>query len=355
MTKILVIEDDKLIQNNLFDLLTSEDYSVACANNGVEGITKVQEFFPDLIICDIMMPGLNGFEVLRELQKDDETAGIPFLFLTAKTEMENLRHGMRLGADDYLLKPFDVDEILEAIKTRIRKKEIYNERLKQMQHQIAHKIPHDLRTPLVPILGYAEMIESEDDIELIKEMIKTIKASGKTLHNRIEKFLLYKDLLLNEFSKSEDITNAGTTKITTELVSFFSSSIHDAYKSNERVDLEIETSDLKISEWYLKIALVELIENGLRYSDKDSSVKVKGSVSNDYYTINIIDEGKGMTQNQINSIGAFKKFTEDSIPEHGFGLGLVIVEKIISLHNGSFEIKSEVDKFTECIIKLPIV
>jgi len=354
MNKILVIEDDKLIQNNLYDLLTSEDYSVDCASNGIEGIEKVNEFYPDLIICDVMMPKLNGFEVLEELQKDNSTATIPFLFLTAKTEMQNLRQGMRLGADDYLLKPFDVEEVLEAVKTRIRKKEINNNKLKQMQEQIAHKLPHDLRTPLVPILGYAEMIESEDDIDQIKSMIKTIRTSGKVLQNRIEKFLLYKDLLLNEINKSDEISHPAPTQISSDLVSYYSSSIPEEFRDSERIKINIQPSLLAINDWYLKIVFTELIENGLRYSDENSTVDIEGIIKEDRYNIKITDSGKGMTKDQIKSISAFNKFSEDSIPESGFGLGLAIVEKLITLHGGTFSISSAVGKYTECIIALPI-
>lgn len=354
MNKILVIEDDKIIQNNLLDLLTSEDYSVECAGNGQEGINKVKSFNPDLIICDVMMPQLNGFEVLEELQKDNSTAGIPFLFLTAKTEMENLRQGMRLGADDYLLKPFDVDEVLEAVKTRMRKKKLNDEKIKQMQEQIAHKLPHDLRTPLVPILGYAEMIEGEDDIEQIKAMIRTIRTSGKVLQNRIEKFLLYKDLILNEIDIPDEILKPVPTEVSNNLVLYYSSSLPEEYKDNSRIDINVETTSLLVSDWYLKVLFTELIENALRYSEKENTISVTGKKKENYYEVSIKDSGKGMTQEQIDSITAFKKFTEDSIPESGFGLGLIIVKKVVSQHRGIFSIKSEVDKYTDCVFTLPL-
>ena len=355
MCKVLVIEDDKLIQNNLFDLLTSEEYTVLCANNGIEGIEKVQSFYPDLIICDIMMPELNGFEVIERLQKDNDTAGIPFLFLTAKTDMENLRQGMRLGADDYLLKPFEIDELLESIKTRIRKNNVNKTRIKQMQDQIAHKIPHDLRTPLVPILGYAEMIEGEEDIDEIKKMIKTIRKSGKILHNRIEKFLLYKDLVIREINKSGEMINIIPTEINNELVSFVSSNIPEEYKSPERINVNVEHTLLKINQWYLQIAISELVENSLKYSHKDCQVFINGTQHKNSYELTIKDSGIGMTPNQINSITAFKKFNIDSIPEPGLGLGLAIVQKIISFYGGSLTLSSSIGEYTECKIVLPTV
>lgn len=192
MTKLLVIEDDPVLRNNICDLLESDGYVIECAEDGIIGVEKVRETLPDLIVCDIMMPGLNGYEVLEELQKDPETATIPFIFLTAKVEMENLRIGMKLGADDYLFKPFEINELLETVSIRLKKKENNERKIEQIQEQITAKIPHELRTPLVPILGYCQLIDEEEDINVIKDMVKTIRRSGKILRGTIEKFLIIK-------------------------------------------------------------------------------------------------------------------------------------------------------------------
>ena len=172
--KILVIEDDPRLRENIFEILEAEGYEVDFAENGLIGIEKVEKFLPDLIISDIMMPEVNGFEVLEKLLDSPKTASIPFIFLTAKVEVDSLRRGMNLGADDYIFKPFHIEDLLNAVKRRLSKKEIYNTKIKEMQEQIALKIPHELRTPLVPILGYSEMIGDETDIDEIKAMAKVI-------------------------------------------------------------------------------------------------------------------------------------------------------------------------------------
>lgn len=119
--KILIIEDDKDVSINLETLLFEEGYTVFTAVDGVDGINKVKELKPDLIICDIQMPKMTGFEVIKTLSFLDEISTIPFLFLSARVEASDIRDGMRLGADDYLLKPFDTDELLETIKNRLLK------------------------------------------------------------------------------------------------------------------------------------------------------------------------------------------------------------------------------------------
>jgi CRP-like cAMP-binding protein/CheY-like chemotaxis protein len=119
--KILIIEDDPFVRENTAELLELANYEVETAENGKFGIEKAKNFNPDVIICDIMMPELDGYGVLYLLSKDTATASIPFIFLTAKSERNDMRKGMELGADDYLTKPFEESELLNAIEIRLKK------------------------------------------------------------------------------------------------------------------------------------------------------------------------------------------------------------------------------------------
>ncbi len=121
--KILVIEDNLEVRENVSEILELSNYEVVQAENGKEGVRAAKRDLPDLILCDIMMPEMDGYEVLYMLGKDDHTEAIPFIFLTAKAEKEDFRHGMSLGADDYLTKPFDDMELLGAIEKRLAKYE----------------------------------------------------------------------------------------------------------------------------------------------------------------------------------------------------------------------------------------
>ncbi|WP_111707931.1 response regulator [Lutibacter citreus] len=121
MKKILLIEDNQDVRENTADILELENYDVVTAENGKIGVKMALEYIPDIILCDIMMPELDGYSVFESLSKNSKTASIPFIFLTAKTEKTDVRKGMNLGADDYLTKPFDENELLEAIECRINK------------------------------------------------------------------------------------------------------------------------------------------------------------------------------------------------------------------------------------------
>jgi len=125
MKKILLIEDNPDMRDNTAEILDLANYVVITAENGKIGVDLAKQEKPDLIICDIMMPDLDGYGVLHILSKDPKTAGVPFIFLTAKAEKSDMRKGMNLGADDYLIKPFDKMELLNAIETRLKRNEFF--------------------------------------------------------------------------------------------------------------------------------------------------------------------------------------------------------------------------------------
>jgi len=119
--KILLIEDDLVLLNNINDILEEEGFSVKTESDGKNGIKTAKNWLPNLIICDISIPEKNGYEVLKAILKYDKTKKIPFIFLTAKVEKEDIRKGMQLGADDYIFKPFDLDDLLNSINMRLEK------------------------------------------------------------------------------------------------------------------------------------------------------------------------------------------------------------------------------------------
>jgi DNA-binding NarL/FixJ family response regulator len=122
-TRILVVEDERPMRRNLVTILKMESFDVFEAEDGRKGLAAAREHGPDLIFCDITMPGLDGHGVLRELRADPKTAGIPLVFLTARGDKRDFRTGMNLGADDYLVKPVQVDELLQVIRTRLRRQQ----------------------------------------------------------------------------------------------------------------------------------------------------------------------------------------------------------------------------------------
>ncbi len=125
MRRSLIIEDDSFIRENVSEALRLSGYETFAASNGKEGLEIALKIIPDLIICDIMMPIMDGYEVKKALGEKTETKSIPFIFLTAKAETKELRYGMALGADDYIVKPFEIKDLLKSIEMRFEKIESY--------------------------------------------------------------------------------------------------------------------------------------------------------------------------------------------------------------------------------------
>ncbi len=158
MKKILVIEDNEKVRNNIAEILELSNYKVFTANEGKSGVEIALKENPDLIVCDIMMPVLDGYGVLHLLNKHKETYGVPFIFLTAKSEKADFRKGMEMGADDYLTKPFDGIELLNAIEIRLKKSESLKTSDQQSKEQINNFIDSARQT------GNLQLISDEREV-----------------------------------------------------------------------------------------------------------------------------------------------------------------------------------------------
>ena len=168
MKKILVIEDEPAVRANILELLEAEDFDAVGAENGFMGAMWAQEHLPDLIICDVMMPEINGYEVLGALRQVQATAAIPFIFLTAMVDKADIRQGMDLGADDYLTKPFTRAELLGAIASRFNKQEAV-----MKQYQTERERAEKLQKKVLELQQY---VENQEDIlkQLQQEMRNTV-------------------------------------------------------------------------------------------------------------------------------------------------------------------------------------
>jgi len=225
LKKILIIEDEKQLLNNISILLKSENFDVVTARNGREGIYLAAEEKPDLIICDIMMPGMDGYDGLEELGKDRITSLIPFIFLTAKVEIGDLRKGMELGADDYLFKPFKSEELIKAINTRLNKFEIVkasvlNEKKINTEGQKTKKYKPDdnifFRLPnssVIIAVGKIKYIEADNQYTYVvqednkhilirRSISKWEEILPETLFIRIHRSTIINTLYINKIEKS---------------------------------------------------------------------------------------------------------------------------------------------------------
>ncbi|MBI1938318.1 MAG: response regulator [Ignavibacteriales bacterium] len=353
--KILIVENEIGVRDNLRIILESNGYNVVLSSDGRQALAELEQSIPDIIVADIMMPNLNGIELYKIIKEKYTHTEIPFIFLTAKNDIKSIREGMSLGVEDYITKPFDMDDLLKSIGIRLAKKEKLDEPNKLLRNDIMKYVPHELRTPLVPILNLSEYLLSEiDSLEKneIKEVINQINLAGHRLLNRVEKFLLFTELETLE-------KESGVFSVTAYIDEDFIAGI--IYKSQilrtflPLVDFSVSPASLKIHEYYLSILFKELIENAAKFSDRKNKIKVHGGKNNSGYCLEITNYGTGMTNEEIASINAFKQFNREIVNQEGNGLGLAIVRKIVDLFNGEIFFESGKDNHTTVKIFLPLV
>lgn len=369
MKTILIIEDTDFISETIATTLRFEGYNTVVADDGMMGLEAIAEHKPDLILCDVSMPRLDGFGVLTELRKNKALGTIPFIFLTAKAEKADMRRGMELGADDYLTKPFTAAELIAAVTTQIEKQkkvaQHYEEKLEELRGNISYALPHEFRTALNGILGYSDIIidiarlskagEALDADELL-EMAAAIKESGRRLHKMTENFLVYTQIT----------SIAGKPDAIAELRKFSVENVGEiiadiamiaARDTSREADLDLHVCEahLQISSENLYKIMQELLTNAFKFSEAGTTVSIEAVLADGVYNIRIHDKGRGMSASQIEGIGAYNQFRRDVYEQQGVGLGLVISKMLTELHDGKFSIESTLNSHTIITVVLPVV
>ena len=362
--KILLIDDSEFILESTATLLMFEGYDVITAANGTKGIELAESVLPDLIICDVNMPGISGYDVVEQIRANEKTAMIPFIFLTALTDKAKMREGMEKGADDFLTKPFSKAELTSAINAQWQKyskvETKVQEKVESVGKNLNYALPHEFRTVLSQLVGSAKLIknnindlEKDDIVEIADEMVAIVTRLTRITDN----FLLYMKLE-NSANSPEAIQQSRQNK-TDEPVVMFSDIAEIVSSRHERageIDIKNVVFDIAIgmsSDLFHKL-VDELIDNAFKFSKKGTPVVIDSKLANGNLLISITDQGIGMTQEQIREIGAFMQFQREEFEQQGVGIGLTIAKKIIELHGGNLNIASEKDKGTTIDFMLPL-
>lgn len=363
MKKILVVEDAQSLRKDILEMLGFEGFEVAGAENGIVGVQRAREFNPDLIICDIMMPGLDGYGVLEELRKDPSTATIPFIFLTARTDRVDIRQGMELGADDYLTKPFTAAELLATVSARLEKSaklaEAAERKMESLRGNIILALPHELRTPLNVILGFSDLLMLDAgsmEATRVAEMAHHINVAGMRLYRLIENYLLYAhtEILINDA--------AGSARLRQSLligpeshIERYATQRAEQHKRAADVTFDLEPiRAIAMIEEYLKKIVEELVDNACKFSEEASPITVTARNKGDVYHLCVSDKGRGMTPEQVSAVGAYMQFERRVYEQQGTGLGLAICRRLAELHGGALTIESQPKQGTTVCVTIPI-
>jgi two-component system sensor histidine kinase/response regulator len=363
MAKILVVEDELPILENILDILELEGHQVLGAHDGRAGLELARQHLPDLIVSDIMMPEMDGYGLLLALREDSATATIPLVFLTAKADRSAMRQGMELGADDYLTKPFTPAELVALVNARLERRatvaQEYEKKMEDLRGNLFRMLPHELRTPLATVIGYSELIlyDAPDlSPKRLISMVESIHQAGLRLHRLIENFLMHSQIELLK-------TNPALLKQMQAMwvdepdAIIRSQAKRTADELDRQTDLALlmgDQSPVLVATDSLKKIVLEVVENAFKFSEPGQPVEVEAGVENSVYCLRVRDHGRGMTPEQIASIGAGMQFERALYEQQGAGLGLIIALRLADLHNGALTIDSRPNDFTAVQVTLPL-
>lgn len=361
MKKILVIDDEAWLREMMLLALRQRGFEVIEAENGEKGVETARRELPDLVLCDINMEKLDGYAVLSALRSTPSTASIPFILMTGLADQAGMRHGMELGADDYLPKPFTIEGLYAAVEARLKKAKTIREeaerKLADLRDNISMMLPHELRTPLNGILAYGEILTSDAQSLQpgeIAEMGQVIYESGKRLERLIENFLIYAQLeLLNSDPQHLHTLLRKQTKLPAKLIEEHARTQAQLARRPADLNLALNEVPVPMSEEYLTKIVDELVQNAFKFSPANSAVRVTLAENVNSIALTVSDSGRGLSPEQISKIGAYMQFDRKLHEQQGLGLGLTICHRLTELHGGTLTIQSDPGTGTSVTVKLP--
>jgi len=361
---ILVVEDDLSMLAGVKEMLQFAGYEVITAEDGLAGLRALQQTRPDLIISDIMMPGMDGYEFLRKVRENPKWLDIPIIFLTAKGEKADIRLGKQLGVDDYLTKPFDTEDLLVAVEAKLKRSRelqaVAEDLLTQLRRGILDTLSHELRTPLTLIHGYAELISEETGLgaEELKSFLRGLRTGSERLNRLVEDLLLLISLETGEMA--EDFARR-QQRVSTEAIVRQVALIYRSELSRRgsplRLTVELPESlpEVMGDMEYLVDALSRLVDNAIKFSKPEGGeIRLRASQDGAWVRLEVEDEGIGIPAAELPRLfQPLYQVNRKRMEQQGAGVGLAIAKGLVELHGGRIEVESEEGVGSRFSILLP--
>lgn len=349
MKKILVIEDTPAMRELIVDTLSTHDFQCVSADDGLSGIEAARRYHPDLVICDIHMPRMDGYGVLEAIRTELSMSTMPFIFLTGATERTDIRRGMELGADDYLTKPFTIQELMASVTAQFEKQATIqresNRRLEELRGNITMALPHELRTPLNGILGLSSMLLEDGETMSpgeVRENLQFIHQSANRLHRLIENFLVYSqiELMLADAANGPKLPSGDSVEVS-GMIANWAAEVAGNWNRPDDLQLNLLPATCSAPADNLKKIVTELVDNAFKFSSADQKVSLEAFNDGGRLHLRIHDAGRGFSPDQIARVGAHMQFDRKYYEQQGAGLGLIISKRLAELHGGGLTVQSE--------------
>ncbi|MCC6615868.1 MAG: response regulator [Anaerolineae bacterium] len=363
---LLVVEDDTNLLEGVQSVLELEGYSVMTAANGVHALQLLEsdEGMPDLIISDIMMPQMDGLQFLHEVRKDPRYTAIPFIFLTARGEKSDIHRGKRMGVDDYIVKPFDTDDLLIAVESRLRRHEalqaVQTSAIAAVKHNILNVLNHEFRTPLTYIVAYADMLNQPETLssDEILSFLHGVNSGAVRLRRLVENFIQLVELQSGETERTYMSRRARIDNLR-EVVNLAIQSAWGNYSEREenefRVDIDPALQPFIADAELLRIALAQLIDNAIKFSKPGAPIYIQTRVMNGNLRLSVMDQGRGILPDEQAKIwDMFYQINRAYYEDQGAGSGLAIVKGIAQVHGGHVELQSQVSQGSTFTMSIPL-
>ncbi len=360
-TTILVVEDNVDLNMAICEILESYEFIAHSAKDGFEALAWLKDHKPDMILCDIMMPGMDGYTLLKHARADTELRTLPFIFLTARTSVADQRLAKEIGIEDYLTKPVDSNDLIAAINNALRRRQVMQDEMQRQMNGLRDRIvailQHEFRTPLTFILGYSEYLldatKGDFSPDELRASASAILDGGRRLQQLIETFLLLAELQ-NRTLKPDDVSRTDPLELMRETLRESEKRLADAGLVGE-LRPSSEVVAIYADGEMLREALRRLLDNAARYKRPESK-KVWLSVEylSTYVGLRIRDEGRGIPPALVERFATpFEQVDRDNRTEPGAGLSLALIRHVAHLHGGSLEIESHYGKGSTFTLWVP--
>lgn len=365
MARILVVEDSAVMADAIRDVLEMAGHQVATAADGVEGLMAIPKVGPDLIISDVMMPRMDGFEFYQAVRANAAWVFIPFIFLTAKGQEEDILEGKRLGVDDYLVKPYNPEHLLATVESKLVRARTVSQaaaaEMESMKRAITQVLGHELRTPLTWIQGYTELLLGEASTmtpEELHQSLQSIKTGSDRLARLVEDAVTLIMLDTGQAKEEFDLTCRVEDELFLDVEQTLERLAVQARQRKVRLEAQIppDLPAVTIAPRFFSEALVRLVDNGIKFSRSGVDSYVIVSALNRPAEIEIVvsDNGIGIAEDQLDQI--FKPLVQLNRSKHeqqGMGLGLTVAKGLIELHGGRIWVESKLGEGTQVHFTLP--
>ncbi|MBW4502166.1 MAG: hybrid sensor histidine kinase/response regulator [Scytonema hyalinum WJT4-NPBG1] len=355
--KILVVDDSP---DNVFlikTILEEEGYTVSTAENGASALAQLETSTCDLVLLDLMMPGIDGYEVTKRVRQNTALPFIPILLITAH-DSPNVAQGLDLGADDFIRKPVTVDELLARVRSLLRLKHSIDERdeIARQRQDFVSRLTHDLRTPLVAADRMLLLFQDGALGNLSDQMQEVIEIMARSNSNLLAMVNTLLEVYRFEAGRKTLAFQPVNLSQLLEEVSQELSSLAAQKELAVNLDLGEESGISKVMGDRLELhrLFTNLIGNAIKFTDTGSvTIRITpATASDEYITVEVADTGPGIPPEEQATL--FERFRQGSHKSSGSGLGLYLSRRIVEAHQGTIIMNSEVGKGSVFTVRLPI-